>query len=318
MRAEVSAAVVSFNTKELTLRCLEATQRAATCCKMVFTLADNGSTDGTVEAVRRYHPDWRIVLQPENPGYGAALNRAFKSAPGRFYLALNSDVVLHPDALRHLCDFLDRCSKCGLVGPALTYPDGRLQLSAKRFPSLAFAVGEILWLHTFFPHSRWIRRFYYMDLDTPWVDTVSGSAMLIRGDAFERVGGFDEGFRMYFEETDFCLRLQRAGFSVALCPQAKAVHRHGASTIQTSARQVDYYLSYIRFFRKHHGRSESFILVAVVALSTVIRMAGLAVKYPPFSRRQGAVLRSKLAACLRLLGSLSWSVNGAPTTEARQ
>ncbi len=318
MGVEISAAVVSFNTRDLTLQCLQATRVAGIGRDIAFTLVDNGSTDGTVEAVRRVHPEWRIVVAPENPGYGAALNRAFKSTPGRFYLALNSDVVLHPDALRYLCDFLDRCAKCGLVGPALTYPDGHRQLSAKRFPSLAFAVGEILWFHTVFPRSPWIRRFYYMDLDPLWVDTVSGSAMLIRGDAFERVGGFDEGFRMYFEETDFCLRLQRAGFSGALCPQAKAVHWHGASTIQTSTRQVEYYLSYIRFFRKHHGRAASLMLTAVVALSTVIRMAGLALKYPPFFYRQDAILRSKLAACLRLLESLARSVNGAPSTEIRR
>jgi len=318
MGVEISAAVVSFNTRYLTLRCLEATRVAGIGHDFAFTLVDNGSTDGTIEAVRRAHPEWGIVLAPENPGYGAALNRAFKSSPGRFYLALNSDVVLHPDALRHLCDFLDHYPKCGLVGPALTYPDGSLQLSAKRFPGLAFAVGEILWFHTLFPHTRWMRRFYYMDLETPWVDAVSGSAMLIRGDAFERVGGFDEGFRMYFEETDFCLRLQRAGFSVALCPKAKAVHWHGASTIQSSARQVEYYLSYIRFFHKHHGRTASLMLAILVALNTLIRMAGLALKYPPYSRRQGAFLRSKLTVCLRLLGSLARSANGSPTVETRQ
>lgn len=303
----LSIAVVSFNTRELTLRCLEATQRAADSIDSAFTLVDNGSRDGTVKAVQLQYPLWRTLVLPENPGYGSALNRAFHEAPGEFLLALNSDILMQEDALRLLVDFLCQHPQCGLVGPALTYPDGRAQPSARRLPGLGFALGDVLWLHEFFPGNVWLRRASYADEDLasqPWVDTVSGAAMLIRGEAFTRIGGFDEAFRMYFEETDLCRRLRGTGFRVALHAKAHAVHAHGASTIQTAVRQVEYYLSCLRFFRKHHGLGQARILAAAVALGTLARMVALLFKYPPVPRERRELLRSKLSACGRLLRQL--------------
>lgn len=313
MKAGVSVAVVSFNTREITLRCLSAVEEAVLSGETALTLVDNGSTDGTPEAARRDHPAWHILSLPQNPGYGAALNRAFGETPGSWYFALNSDVLLRPDAVPALLDFLARHPECGLVGPALCYPDGRPQPSAKRFPSLGFALGEVLGLHALFPGNRWVRRFYYAGHDmnaNPWVETVSGAAMLIRSEAFRQVGGFDEGFRMYFEETDLCRRLYAAGYRVALCPRATAIHWHGASTVQTSVRQVEYYLSYIRYFRKHHGPRAARALAVAVALATLLRMLALPVKYSSLSPGQLEVLRPKLAACRRLLEAIRSSGGG--------
>jgi N-acetylglucosaminyl-diphospho-decaprenol L-rhamnosyltransferase len=281
-------------------------------------LVDNGSTDGTLEAVAAAFPEVVRLSFPDNPGYGGALNRAFRGGPAWSYLALNSDILLHADAIKLLMDFLRQHPECGLVGPALMYPDGRPQPSAKRFPDLAFGLAESLWLNRLLPGNGLVRRFYYADQDLanhPWVDTVSGAAMLIRGEAFRRIGGFDEGFRMYFEETDLCRRLHDAGYRVAFCPQATAVHWHGASTIQTSVRQVEYYLSYVRFFRKHHGRGAARILAVGVAVGTVLRMLALPFKYPPLSRRRVNLLRPKLAACACLLKALRHSARFRPSAE---
>ncbi|MGH7355033.1 MAG: glycosyltransferase family 2 protein [Candidatus Rokuibacteriota bacterium] len=322
--SRVSAAVVSLNTRELTLRCLAATERAAAGLGMglstVLTLVDNGSSDGTVEAALRAHPGWRVLVLADNPGYGAALNRAFASAPADFYLALNADVLLEPDALARLLTLLEREPRCGLAGPTLTYPDGATQPSAKRLPDLGWALGEALWLYRLRPSSARARHFYYADApEVPdVVDAVSGAAMLIRGAAFTRVGGFDEGFRMYFEETDLCRRLAAAAFTVRLDRGARAVHWHAASTRQTTVREVEYWLSYVRFFAKHEGAGAARTLSAVVAFATVVRMAALVAKYPPVGRARAAMLGVKLDACRRLLGGLrrlpdAGQVAGAPS-----
>jgi len=313
MAPPVSIAVVSFNTRAATLHCLTATREAVDDWSCAFTLVDNGSTDGTVEAVRQQHPAWRVIRRLDNPGYGTALNLAFAGSSTPYLLALNSDVLLHVGALELLIRFLDHHPECAIAGPALTYPDGRLQPSPKHFHRLSIALAEVFWLNFLFPRNVLVRRFYCADQDLandPWVDTVSGAAMLIRAEAFRQVGGFDEGFRMYFEETDLCRRLHDAGYRVALYSQATAVHCHGASTIQTSVRQVDYFLSYIRFFRKHHGHGPARILAAAVAVSTVLRMLALPLKYPPLSRRRLDVLRPKLAACRQLLKAL-WFTGSA-------
>jgi N-acetylglucosaminyl-diphospho-decaprenol L-rhamnosyltransferase len=307
MALSVSIAVVSFNTRAVTLRCLTATREAADDRPCALTLVDNGSADGTVEAVRQQHPAWRVIQRPDNPGYGKALNLAFAGSSTPYLLALNSDVLLHVGALESLIRFLDHHPECAIAGAALTYPEGRPQPSVKCFPSLGFALAELFGLHAAFPRNRWLRRFYCdeQDLSTnPWVDTVSGAVMLIRAEAFRRVGGFDEGFRMYFEETDLCRRLHDAGYRVALYPQATSVHWHGASSIQTSVRQVEYYLSYVRYFQKHHGRGPALVLATAVTVITVLRMLALPLKYPPLSRRSRTILRPKLSACWRLLGDL--------------
>ena len=307
---DTAVIVVSYNTRDLTLQAVASARKATDGLDARVIVADNGSADGTVEAVRAAYPEVTILENPDNPGYGAAINRAASAQRSTHLCAMNADVVLEPGSLLKLRRFLAMNRSCGLVGPALAYPDGKPQRSAKRFPTLGLALGEILALHALAPDNRWVRRFYYEDQDLTRdaeVDTVSGSVMMLRAEAFETVRGFDEEFRMYFEETDLCRRLRDGGHSVAFCPGARAVHRHGASTRQTSVRQVEYYVSYVRYFRKHHSRAAAAILRAAVVLGALSRMAALVVKYPPLDRHRAAVLSAKEAACARLLRSLGSS-----------
>jgi len=305
--SDIVVVVVSYNTRALTLAAIASARAAAAGLDARVIVADNGSADGTAAAVRAAYPDVTVLENPDNPGYGAAINRAAATTSSSHLCAMNADVVLEPGSLAMLRRFLVTNRGCAVVGPALAYPDGTPQPSAKRFPTLGLAVGEVLGIHSLAPGNRWRARFYYADRDLTRdadVDTVSGSVMMLSTDAFDAVRGFDEGFRMYFEETDLCRRLRDRGRSVALCPAAVAVHRHGASTEQTSVRQVEYYLSYVRYLRKHHGRAAAAILRTAVVLAALTRMAGLVVKYPPLDGRRAAVLRTKEAACARLLRSL--------------
>ena len=307
---DTAVIIVSHNTRELTLQAVAAARKAAAGLDARVIVADNGSADATPEAVRAADPEVTVLVNPDNPGYGAAVNRAAVVQPSTYICAMNADVVLEPECLVALRRFLDGNRTCGLVGPTLAYPDGTPQRSAKRFPTLELALGEVCGLHSLAPRNRWVRRFYYEDRDLTrdaLVDTVSGAVMLLRAAAFDAVGRFDPGFRMYFEETDLCRRLQNGGHSVALGPAAHAIHQHGASTRQTSVRQVEYYLSYVRYFRKHHHRGAATILRAAVAAAAVARMVALVIKYPPVDRRRVARLREKEAACARLLRSLGSS-----------
>ena len=307
---DTAVIVVSYNTRDLTLQAVASARKATDGLDARVIVADNGSADGTVGAVRAAYPEVTVLENPDNPGYGAAINRAASAQRSTHLCAMNADVVLEPGSLLKLRRFLAMNRSCGLVGPALAYPDGKPQRSAKRFPTLGLALGEVLALHALAPGNRWVRRFYYEDQDLTRdaeVDTVSGSVMMLRAEAFETVRGFDEEFRMYFEETDLCRRLRDGGHSVAFCPGARAVHRHGASTRQTSVRQVEYYVSYVRYFRKHHSRAAAAILRAAVVLGALSRMAALVFKYPPLDRHRAAVLSAKEAACARLLRSLGSS-----------
>jgi GT2 family glycosyltransferase len=301
--------IVSYNPRELTLQAVAAARKAAAGLDARVVVADNGS-DGTAQAVRAADPEVTVFVNPDNPGYGAAVNRAAAAQRSAHVCAMNADVVLEPACLATLRRFLDANRDCALVGPSLAYPDGTPQASAKRFPTLGLALGEVFGVHSMAPRNRWVRRFYYGGRDLArdtLVDTVSGAVMLLRADAFDAAGRFDEGFRMYFEETDLCRRLRDRGHAVAFCPAAHATHQHGASTRQTSVRQVEYYLSYVRYFRKHRGRGSAAILRAAVAAAALVRMGALVVKYPPVNQQRVASLREKQAACARLLRSLASS-----------
>ncbi len=306
---DLAVIIVSYNTRALTLEAVRSARLAAAGLEARVLVADNGS-DGTAEAVRVADPAVTVLVNADNPGYGAAVNRAAAAQRSAYVCAMNADVVLEPGCLVTLRRFLDANRDCGLAGPALSYPDGSPQASAKRFPTLGLALGEVLGIHAAAPRNRWVQRFYYADRELTRdtrVDSVSGAVMVARADAFDEVGRFDEGFRMYFEETDLCRRLRARGHAVALCPAARAVHQHGASTRQTSVRQVEYYLSYVRYFRKHHGRAAAAILRAAVAAGALARMAALVVRYPPVDSHRVASLKAKEAACARLLRSLASS-----------
>jgi N-acetylglucosaminyl-diphospho-decaprenol L-rhamnosyltransferase len=306
---DLAVIIVSYNTRELTLQAIASARKATAGLDARLVVADNGA-DGTAEAVRAADRDVAVLVNADNPGYGAAVNRAAAAQRSAYVCAMNADVVLEPESLVTLRRFLEANPRCGLAGPALAYPDGAPQASAKRFPTLGLALGEVLGIHAVAPRNRWVRRFYYADRDLTRdarVDTVSGAVMLVRAAAFDEVGGFDEGFRMYFEETDLCRRLHDRGHAVAFCPAARAIHQHGASTRQTSVRQVEYYLSYVRYVEKHHGRAAAAMLRAAVAAGALARMAALVVKYPPLDSRRVTRLREKEAACARLLRSLGSS-----------
>src|SRR5437899_11452644 len=184
--------VVSYNTRDLTLQAVASARKAADGLDARVIVADNGSADGTVEAVRAAHPEVTVLENPDNPGYGAAINRAATAQRSMHLCAMNADVVLEPGSLLKLRRFLAMNRSCGLVGPALAYPDGTPQRSAKRFPTLGLALGEVLEGHALAPGHRWVRRLYYEDRDLPRaaeIDTVSGSALMLRAEAFGAVRG---------------------------------------------------------------------------------------------------------------------------------
>ena len=128
---DTAVIVVSYNTRELTLQAVAAARKASAGLDARVLVADNGSTDGTAEAVRAADPEVAVLVNADNPGYGAAVNRAAAGLPSTHVCAMNADVVLEPESLLTLRRFLDANGTCGLVGPALVYADGTPQPSAK-------------------------------------------------------------------------------------------------------------------------------------------------------------------------------------------
>ena len=208
-----TVAIVNWNGGTDLLTCLTsiATQ---TLPPAEIVLVDNGSTDGSADAALANHPDITRIDLPENPGYGAAANAAAKATKGDPIAILNPDVTLEPGWLQAVVDAFRSDEQLGVAGAKLLFPDGLVQ----------HAGGTLRRPLMLADHRRYRQPDDPSEVDPIDVDYVTGAALALRRRALEQLGGFDEGFFLYFEETDLCWRAREAGWRVRYLPTARAVH----------------------------------------------------------------------------------------------
>jgi GT2 family glycosyltransferase len=254
---DISVIVVNWNVRELLRRCLHSVLNPTSGVALEVIVVDNGSTDGSIEMVRQEFPTVRLIANSDNRGFPAANNQGIAVARGRYVLLLNPDTEVTGDALATLLAFADANPDVGIVGPQLLYPDGRVQSSRRRFPTLTTAFFESTWLQPYAPR-RLLERYYISDRPDNLiqdVDWLCGAALMARSRAIAQVGPMDEGFFMYSEELDWCRRFKEAGWRVVYLPTARVVHYEGRSSAQVlPARHIHFQTSKVRYFRKYHGR----------------------------------------------------------------
>jgi len=249
--AEVSVVVVTFNALPWVEQALESVRGHETI------VVDHGSTDGTLELVRERFPEARLIEQ-ENKGLGGGSNAGMRAASGDWLLLLNSDAWATEGALERLVAFGEAHPEAAVVGPRLRYPDGRLQRSVRGFPTLWRLATEYLFLRKLAPRSRALNTFYEGGFDHDelrQVDWLFGACLLVRRDAADEVGLFDEDFFMFSEETDWAYRFHQAGWGVYFFPGAEAMHVGGAS--HGGALFAENVRGHLRFLAKHRGTREA-------------------------------------------------------------
>src|SRR5215210_9559351 len=279
--AEVAAAVVTYNGLPHVERTLESVQG------LEAVLVDHGSTDGTVDAVRERFPRVRVVEQ-ENLGLAAGWNRGIRETSAGYVVVLNSDAWLVGDAADRLARFADAIPRAAWVAPRLLNPDGSLQPSVRGFPTPWRLATEYLFLRKLAPRSRLLNAFYgggFRHDEIREVEFAKAAAFLIRREAFEEVGPFDEAFFLFSEETDWSYRARKAGWRTLFFPEAEAVHVGGASWRRESATLFrEQVRGHLRFLAKHRGR-------AAAATARRILLAGLRLRGVVFRGERGAVYR---------------------------
>ena len=189
---------------------------------------------------------------------GGGNNTGMRLASRRYFLLLNSDAWAVGDAVEQLAAFADQHPEAAVVGPRLLNPDGSLQRSARAFPTLWRLATEYLFLRKLGPRSRLLNKFYEGDFDhdkAREVDWLFGACLLVRRDAADEVGLFDEDFFMFSEETDWCYRFRQAGWSVWFFPGAEVVHVGGAS--HGGRLFAENVRGHLRFLAKHRGAREA-------------------------------------------------------------
>jgi N-acetylglucosaminyl-diphospho-decaprenol L-rhamnosyltransferase len=300
---ELSISVVSYRTPTLLRACLQALERecAASQWQCEVFVIDNASGDGSADLVETEFPNVWLIRNEHNVGFGAAHNQALRLARGPYALVLNSDAVLQPGALGAMVEFMEQHPNVGACGPQLRYPDGRVQPSRRRFPTLATLFLESTQLQRLWPRNRVLDGYYMADRSddvAQEVDWLVGACLCFRTAALEASGLFDERFFMYSEELDLARRLRATGWRLAYVPQAVVLHQEGASTsLDLAARDRQFQSSKLRYAAKWHGQPAALALRAYLILEYLLRGLEEGAKYSLGSRRD------ERRARLRVIGS---------------
>jgi GT2 family glycosyltransferase len=248
---DVSFIIVSWNTRALLLDCLSSILSAAEGFTCEIFVVDNGSADGSPEAVRRrFGNRVRLIENRHNQGFARANNQALRKARGRYYLLLNSDTVIAGDTLKNLLGFLDRHPDAAMVGPRMVGGDGSAQNSYDNFPGLATELLNKSLLRQLFP-DRFSGR-AAPGAGAFEVDSLIGACIAVRADAVREAGLLDEDYFFFLEETDWCLRMRKAGWKIYHDPDNDIIHLQGQSKRRRPARAwIEYYRSLYLFFKKN-------------------------------------------------------------------
>lgn len=248
---ELSVVVVTYNSAETIDACLRSLQDGGARIEVV--VVDNASVDGTAELVAARHPWVRLLRNERNDGFARGCNRGWRLTRAPYVLLLNPDTEVHPGALRALLAFAETHPRAALVGPRILNPDGSLQHSCFRFPSLRMVVTGFFGL---IPLDSPANGRYPLEAyaEAHQVEHLLGACLLARRAAVEQAGLLDESFYMYFEETDLCYRLRAAGWENWYTPAATVTHRGAHSTAREPERMsAEFYRSQARFYRKHYS-----------------------------------------------------------------
>jgi GT2 family glycosyltransferase len=257
---DLSIVIVNWNTKEYLLRCLESVFQSAKRNSWEVMVIDNGSQDGSAREAKRLFPVIHLIANEKNLGFAKATNQGLKYSSGEYLLLLNPDTEVRREAIVKLVHFMENNPDVGVAGPQLLNGDGSRQNSIANFPSLATELLNKSLLRWIFPN-----RFPGKERDYPEpieVESVIGACLLTRREAIERIGMLDEDYFLFFEETDWCYRMKKAGWKVYHVPQSKIVHFQGkgAETRKREAK-VEYYRSRYHFFKKNRGGFQWFLLL---------------------------------------------------------
>ncbi|MBT3233010.1 MAG: glycosyltransferase [Calditrichaeota bacterium] len=257
---DVSVIIVNYNVKHFADQCLKSVFASQGSLSIEVLLIDNASEDGSIEFLQDRFPDVKFIANNKNVGFGRANNIALEKARGRFLLVLNPDTLLSQDSLTEMVKYIESNPEVGAIGPKILTRYGSFDKTSKRgLPTPWVSFCRISGLSKLFPKSKTFGKYdlLYLDPDKPAeVETLVGCCMLVRAEAYNTVGGFDEDFFMYGEDIDWSYRISLAGWKVHYAPVTRIVHFRGESTRRSSINADKAFYSAMHLFADKHFRNQ--------------------------------------------------------------
>jgi GT2 family glycosyltransferase len=268
----VDVVVVAYRSRELLRRCLDSLVSHPPQGELNIFVVDNASGDGTVELLNQRFPEVWLHAAAANLGFAKATNIGIRAGKAPYVLVLNPDTQVTAGALDHMLDLMDAHPEVGIAGCRLELEDGSFDHAAKRsFPTPLSALGHFSGLRL----GGRLGAYTAPDIESGPVDAVNGAFMLIRREALEEVGLFDEGYWMYMEDLDLCYRFAQAGWTTWYEPTVTVRHvKHGTSGPVPAPRlECAFHYGMYRFYRKHYAGSRSAIVSGTVYAGIGARLA---------------------------------------------
>jgi len=284
----ISIVIPIYRGEEVIRDCLTSVNAAAESLDIEAVAVDDCSPDRSAEIVGSEFADVILISNESNRGYAYAVNRGIERARGDLILLLNQDTVLLPGSLRILSETLEEDESISAVAPQLVFPSGEIQPSCRMLPRHTDVVYHHMLLSYLMPQSklfgRWKMRWFdhqsRMEVEQP-----SFSAILVRKSVFDQIGLLDESFDIFFNDVDFCNRMNDRGMRVVFEPSAKVRHLLGQATSKEPMRKiVNSHRNFVRYFFEHFRGGvwllPNLAVVLMLAVSGIVRLVWHLIRRP--------------------------------------
>jgi N-acetylglucosaminyl-diphospho-decaprenol L-rhamnosyltransferase len=255
--SRVLIGIVTYNHRRFIAQCLDSIAASSRLNSIKVVVVDNCSSDGSAEMMREQYPWVELLERNSNHSFSNNNNVAYASSPSEYFLLLNPDTELDESVVDTLVEFMETHRSCGICGPKLVFPNGSLQYSCRRFPTVWSTLVRRTPFRALLP--RELRGIKHLMVsvsheDEMVVDWMLGACLLVRREAIAGTELLDEGFPLYCEEIDLCLRLKQGGWDTYYVPSVRVVHHHLAESDSSlfSRASMLHALSMMHFIKKHH------------------------------------------------------------------
>ena len=276
LEIDVSIIIVNYNSTALLKNCIDSIEKFTNSINYEIIVVDNNSMPGDVDELLKFHDRITLIKNDVNKGFGAANNQGVKIAKGKYVLLLNNDTILFENSIKKVFDFAETLEGNEIIGCKLLNEDKSVQKSVFDFPNLSNVFTSNFFLYMFFPKSKYFNKYHLMNKgidNITEVDVVTGAFIFMSRKSYEVLGGFDERFFFYMDDTDLCYRHKKNIGMVIYFPETSIIHLKGKSAKGESwFKNKHQSISTIKFFQKHFFGLKFFLTIISHYVGLLLRI----------------------------------------------